>query len=207
MLQFLICYFFTLLFVLMSCSSSSSSSPTAGIVVQQLSGYACSLSFNSRVYNCSLGKNGVSSSKVEGDGCSPAGTYPLRQGYYRKDRIGEGPFAPPFLLMNQTTPIDGWCDDPLDVVNYNKYVTLPFQGSHEDLWLTDSAAYDLMLVIGYNDDPVIVGKGSAIFFHVTETFGPTAGCVALSLGDMQEVLSQLTPDNAFITILPAAAVE
>ena len=122
------------------------------------------------------------------------------------ERIGLAK-APPFLLMNQTAPIDGWCDDPLDVVNYNKYVTLPFQGSHEDLWLTDSAAYDLMLVIGYNDDPVIVGKGSAIFFHVTETFGPTAGCVALSLGDMQEVLSQLTPDNAFITILPAAAVE
>ncbi len=63
--------------------------------------------------------------------------------------------------------------------------------SFENLWLTDSNVYDLFGVIGYNDAPVVTGKGSAIFFHVTDTYGPTAGCVALSRDDLNWVLANL----------------
>jgi L,D-peptidoglycan transpeptidase YkuD (ErfK/YbiS/YcfS/YnhG family) len=50
--------------------------------------------------------------------------------------------------------------------------------------------YDLMAVVGYNDDPPVKGLGSAIFFHVTPDYGPTAGCIALSLQNLTWVLER-----------------
>lgn len=98
--------------------------------------------------------------------------------------------APEFFSMEATLPNYGWCDSPLDPM-YNQFVHLPYHESHENLWLTDSNAYDLFAVIGYNDDPVVPYKGSAIFFHVTETYAGTAGCVAMSLQDIEWVLSRI----------------
>ena len=40
------------------------------------------------------------------------------------------------------------------------------------------------------------GKGSAIFLHLAQpNFGPTAGCVALTLGDALAALKQLKPGD------------
>ena len=59
------------------------------------------------------------------------------------------------------------------------------------MWRAD-ALYDLVLVIGYNDDPVVAGKGSAIFLHLARPdFSPTEGCVALGLDDAMAALAQL----------------
>jgi L,D-peptidoglycan transpeptidase YkuD (ErfK/YbiS/YcfS/YnhG family) len=59
------------------------------------------------------------------------------------------------------------------------------------MWRADRL-YDLVLVIGYNDDPVVPGKGSAMFLHLARPdFGPTEGCVALTLGDALAALAQL----------------
>ena len=45
---------------------------------------------------------------------------------------------------------------------------------------------------GYNDDPVVAGKGGAIFLHVARPdYAPTQGCVALAEGDLREVLRRL----------------
>ena len=52
-------------------------------------------------------------------------------------------------------------DDP----HYNKPVTLPYPASHESLWL-DSPVYDLIVPLGYNDDPAEPGLGSAIYLTV-----------------------------------------
>ena len=68
------------------------------------------------------------------------------------------------LPLRAITADDGWCDAP-DDPNYNRLVKLPYPASAEHMWREDHL-YDLVAVLGYNDDPVVPGKGSAIFLHV-----------------------------------------
>ncbi len=63
--------------------------------------------------------------------------------------------------------------------------------SYEELW-REGHVYDVVIPLGYNDSPVIPGKGSAIFLHVAKPdYAPTEGCVALALSDLLELLSAL----------------
>ena len=146
-------------------------------------------------YACALGRGGVSTHKTEGDGATPVGIFPLREVFYRADRVS----LPRYAFRNKAINLnDGWCDASGDA-NYNKFVRLPLPVSAENLW-RDDHAYDVIVVIGYNDDPVIKDKGSAIFMHVaTPDFAPTAGCVALALPDIIAVIQSLSPDST-ITI-------
>ena len=98
---------------------------------------------------------------------------------------------PYFLNCQATQTTFGWVDAATDPL-YNQFVTLPYNASHEDLYLTDSSVYDLLAVVGYNDDPVVAYKGSAIFFHVASAgYGPTAGCISMALEDLVFVLSSV----------------
>jgi L,D-peptidoglycan transpeptidase YkuD (ErfK/YbiS/YcfS/YnhG family) len=83
---------------------------------------------------------------------------------------------------------DGWCDDPA-YPDYNRPVRLPISASAEALWRED-AVYDIIAVLGWNDDPVQPGRGSAIFLHVAQPdYAPTEGCVALAPDDLRRVLA------------------
>ena len=63
------------------------------------------------------------------------------------------------------------------------------------MWRDDSL-YDLVAVVGFNDDPVVPGKGSAIFLHLARPdYSPTAGCVALGEADLRAALRQLKPGD------------
>jgi L,D-peptidoglycan transpeptidase YkuD (ErfK/YbiS/YcfS/YnhG family) len=169
------------------------------ITVNWLGGWSCELEFQGHVYPCSLGKNGATADKKEGDGKTPFGTFQLRTAFYRKDKTGSVNClnAAEFLKCEETQENFGWVDDPTDPL-YNQFTYLPYPASHEELFLKDSVAYDLMAVIGYNDNPVVPYKGSAIFFHVTNTYGGTAGCVAVSLTDLQTILSRVTESSWMI---------
>jgi L,D-peptidoglycan transpeptidase YkuD (ErfK/YbiS/YcfS/YnhG family) len=132
-----------------------------------------------------VGRSGVAANKREGDGATPAGTFPLASAFYRPDRTG-----PPHsgLLVRALSPWDAWVDDPTDH-NYNRLVSLPYPAHTEQMWLED-AVYDLLVVIGYNMDPVMPGVGSAIFLHIARPdFSPTAGCIAVE----KDVLARLMP--------------
>jgi L,D-peptidoglycan transpeptidase YkuD (ErfK/YbiS/YcfS/YnhG family) len=60
----------------------------------------------------------------------------------------------------------------------------------------DDHLYDLVAVVGYNDDPVVPGKGSAIFLHVAKPdYSPTQGCVALTYQDLLQAIEQLQPGD------------
>jgi L,D-peptidoglycan transpeptidase YkuD (ErfK/YbiS/YcfS/YnhG family) len=135
--------------------------------------------------------------KREGDGATPAGRFPLRRVLYRPDRL---PAPVTRLPIAALTPDDGWCDDPEDP-QYNRPVRLPYAGRHEDLWRAD-ALYDLVVVIGHNDAPVVAGMGSAVFLHLASAdYRPTQGCVALARPDLLELLTGAGPD----TVLEIAA--
>ena len=144
-----------------------------------------------RLFACVLGRSGISTHKHEGDGATPTGRFPLRRVLYRADR---GPAPKTDLAAASIARGDGWCDAPSDA-HYNRPVTLPYPASAESMWRDDNL-YDLVVVIGHNDDPVVADAGSAIFLHVAPSNGdPTAGCVALRHADLLEVLAAVGRDT------------
>ncbi len=155
------------------------------------------LTYQERTLLCALGRSGIvpASDKHEGDGATPAGTYPLRRIWIRKDKFPEGMPSCAGLETRIISVLDGWSDDA-NSANYNRPMTLAYDEkggrvtgeSHERLWREDDL-YDVIVEIGYNDDPPVPGKGSAIFLHVArENMTPTAGCVALQKSDLVELI-------------------
>lgn len=136
---------------------------------------------------CALGKGGAlpADIKREGDGASPIGRWPIRRVMWRADKLDAPTTALPLAPLRTA---DGWCDAAADP-RYNEPVTHPYPASAENLWRDDDV-YDVIVVLGYNDDPVVAGKGSAIFMHVARPdYRPTAGCVALALPDLLALLA------------------
>jgi len=141
---------------------------------------------------CSLGRSGITSEKHEGDGATPLGRFPLRRVLYRPDRLDPPRSA---LSVMPLKPEDGWCDDSGDS-QYNQPVILPYDGHCESLWREDGA-YDVIVVLGHNDAPVVPHGGSAIFLHLaTPGYSPTEGCVAVTRGDLLGLLAAVEPETA-----------
>jgi L,D-peptidoglycan transpeptidase YkuD (ErfK/YbiS/YcfS/YnhG family) len=142
------------------------------------------LSWNGKSRRCAIGRGGVRADKREGDGATPVGRFPLRRVLYRADRLSRPATGLPVLTLDVA---DGWCDDPADPA-YNRPVRLPYPARHEKLW-RDDGLYDVVVVLGHNDDPVRPGLGSAIFLHCAGPGYPaTEGCVALARADLLELL-------------------
>ncbi len=152
-----------------------------------------------RVFRCAIGRGGFISAdeKREGDGATPLGDWPVRCVLYRPDRRGPPDTA---LSVTPIEPDDGWCDAP-DHPDYNCPVKRPFAASFETMW-RDDLLYDVVVILGHNDDPPVPGAGSAIFLHVAKPdYSPTAGCVALQPGDLDAVLKTLGP-GSILRVLP-----
>lgn len=147
---------------------------------------------------CALGKGGVRTVKREGDGATPAGAFAMRRVLYRGDC---GP-APATRLQAMAIAVDdGWCDDPADPA-YNMPIKLPYPARAERLW-RDDRLYDLVVVLGYNDEPAVAGAGSAIFLHVASAdYAPTEGCVALAADDLRRVLAEADASSR-VVVAPA----
>lgn len=143
------------------------------------------------------GRGGVRADKREGDGASPGGIFPLVCAYYRPDRLAPPPTGLPLRALR---PSDGWVDDPADP-QYNRLVSLPYPARHERMWREDGL-YDLVVPIGYNADPPVIGRGSAIFLHVARLdFAPTEGCIAVAREVLARLLASLGPGST-IAIRP-----
>ncbi|MBV9550083.1 MAG: L,D-transpeptidase family protein [Alphaproteobacteria bacterium] len=141
-----------------------------------------------------IGPGGIAVKGREGDGITPRGRFAVREILYRADRVAKPNVKLPLRAIE---PDDGWCDAPHDA-NYNRLVSLPYRNSAEKMW-RDDGLYDLVGVLGYNDDPVVPGNGSAIFLHVARPdYSNTHGCVALAFADLLAALEQLQPGDAVV---------
>ena len=146
---------------------------------------------------CALGPAGMVADKREGDGGTPIAKMPLLTVYYRPDRLARPMTA---LKTVGILPDMGWCDDPASPA-YNRMISLPFDGSHERMW-RDDHAYDICVVLDWNFQNPVPGRGSAIFFHLArDGYPPTEGCIAVSLDDMKDILKRCEPDSVMETAL------
>ena len=159
-------------------------------------------SLGEKRWRCAVGAGGVREDKVEGDAATPVGEFPLRHIYFRNDRL----VLPKVQLpARPITKHDGWCDDPRSPA-YNRLVRIPNEWSHEKMWREDGL-YDVVVVIGYNDDPPEGEWGSAIFLHIArEDMSPTQGCVAFARDDLLELVPLLAPGTR-INVLSLSATE
>ena len=140
---------------------------------------------------CAIGVNGITKNKIEGDGCTPYGSYKFREIYYRADKLGTLKFNNNAF---EISPRDGWCDDP-ESQFYNQFVQFPFSQSAEKLYRGDDL-YDIVCVIDYNINPTKPRKGSAIFLHVAhEDYRGTQGCIALNKKDLLQIAPQINMDT------------
>ena len=130
-------------------------------------------------FKCSIGKNGRTTKKIEGDNKTPKGLYALGPLYYRKDRI----LKPSTKLKKiEIKKNFGWCDD-IKSKFYNKPIKINKKIRHEKLYRNDKK-YDLFIPIKYNSKKPKKNKGSAIFLHLTRDYKKTQGCVAIKEKDM-----------------------
>jgi len=137
------------------------------------------LIFDDFVFKCSVGRNGLTKNKIEGDRKTPLGKFNIGNLYFRKDKC-----KIPNTRIN-CIPIKknmGWCDDPKDTRNYNKLIKISKNIKHEKLYRKDGK-YDFLIPIKYNSKKIIPGKGSAIFIHLTSDYKKTEGCIALKKND------------------------
>ena len=144
---------------------------------------------------CSIGRGGLiaAADKKEGDGATPIGRWPIRGVLLRPDRV-----PPPTELQlpwRWIRPEDGWSDG-IDDPAYNRPVRHPHDFSAERLWREDGL-YDVIVVLGHNDAPVVPGAGSAIFWHCWRDPATTEGCVAIASEDMIALLPKLATADLF----------
>jgi len=144
-----------------------------------------------------LGKNGIGKTK-EGDGRTPSGVYPLGSAFGTADK-------PDGLKLSykQTTKQDYWIDDPASS-DYNRPAT--YAGNPDRRWHSYERLYQPLykyaMVVRYNEDPVVPGKGSAIFLHLWRgPDKPTAGCIAMSERNLLRLMTELDPERS-----PAIAI-
>jgi L,D-peptidoglycan transpeptidase YkuD (ErfK/YbiS/YcfS/YnhG family) len=139
-------------------------------------------------YPCVLGRSGIVIGKREGDGGTPRGRLPLRGVLQRP---GRAPRLRSVLPSRMTRPCEAWCDDVGDR-RYNRLVKRAPDQAEERLWRADRL-YDIVVPLGWNDGPVVRGRGSAIFWHVCRRDKtPTAGCVAVEPEVFRKLLPRLS---------------
>ena len=153
------------------------------------------LLFDDFIFRCSIGKKGLTKNKIEGDKKTPVGIFSLGNLFYRKDRNAKP------LTKLKCIPIEkdmGWCDDVKSKKYYNKLIKSSKNIRHEKLFRRDYK-YDFLIPINYNTKKTVIGKGSAIFIHLTKKFKPTSGCIALNKKDFL-ILLKLINKNTKIKI-------
>ena len=148
------------------------------------------------IFNCSIGKNGLTKNKKEGDKKTPKGKFEIENLYFRKDKIKKPTTNLKCVKIKKNM---GWSNDVNYPKKYNKLIDTRENLKHEKLKRKDYK-YDLLIPIKYNFEKPICGKGSCIFIHLTKNYRPTAGCIALKKKDYL-IMLKLINRNSKIKII------
>lgn len=147
-----------------------------------------------QVIPVTLGRGGILANKREGDGGTPRGVFHPRRLWWRRDRAARPHTS---LPVRPITSTDAWSEDPADR-HYNRNIRIASDAPGDRLMRADHL-YDFIVEIDHNTCPRIKGRGSAVFIHLArENFGPTAGCVGLTRGDMMRLLKRLTAKTRIV---------
>ena len=150
-----------------------------------------------------LGERGISDRKREGDRTTPAGAYGFGPVMY-----GLAPNPGVRYRYHRIVCGDWWVEDPRSPY-YNRFRHVrcgarpPFRVTSEDLSRSPTA-YRHFVVVNYNADPIVPGRGSGIFLHAS-TGRPTLGCVSVALPHLLEVVRWLRPASAPLIVIGARA--
>lgn len=142
-------------------------------------------------YKVNLGVKGLVSpeEKSEGDLKTPTGYYPITFAFGKKNDLTTR------LNFIEIGKNHIWISDTAS----NAYNTIVVDNDgtysnnlvNEKLYRNDDL-YDYAIVIDYNVNPVVIGKGSAIFMHIQRSENHrTAGCVSLSKEDIVKLIEWL----------------
>ena len=154
------------------------------MIIVKKSGY---LKYKNFKFRCALGKGGIKQKEREGDFITPKGKFKLIKIYYRSDRIKKINSTLKKIKIKKNM---GWCDD-VSSNCYNKQIKINKKISHEKLHRKDNV-YDIIVVLNYNLNPIIKGKGSAIFLHVAKkNYNKTQGCIALKKNELLYLISKI----------------
>ena len=154
------------------------------------------LIFDDFIFNCSIGKKGLIKKKVEGDKKTPIGIFSLGNLYFRKDRNKKPQTKLKCIPIKKNM---GWCNDVKSKKYYNKLIKVNKKIRHEKLFRKDYR-YDFVIPINYNTENIKIGKGSAIFIHLSKRLLPTAGCIALRKKDFL-ILVKIINKNTKIKLI------
>ena len=146
-----------------------------------------------------IGRAGFSADKHEGDLKTPQGMYGF--GTMFGQRTNPGVKFPYRQADSQSV----WVDD-VHSPYYNTWQENAALSGEHLAAAGYATAYAYAVDIAYNTSPVVPGKGSAIFLHVS-TGGGTAGCVSIAQSNLLEVLRWLDPAKKPVIVMgPTAAI-
>ena len=129
-------------------------------------------------FKCCIGKNGTTNNKFEGDNKTPKGLFSINKVYYRKDKNIKPITKLDTISINRKM---GWCNDVTNK-KYNRLIKINKNIKYEKMFRKDYK-YDYVVPINFNTKKTKIGRGSAIFIHLTKNYKPTAGCIALKKKD------------------------
>ena len=143
---------------------------------------------------CCIGRSGLKKNKREGDGSTPIGKFKIGKLYWRNDRVKKPETK---LSCKPISKKMGWSTDIKNRL-YNKEIKINRKINHEKLYRKDYK-YNYFILLKYNYDKTIIGRGSAIFIHLTKNYSKTSGCIALLEKDFL-ILAKLINNKTLIKI-------
>ncbi|WP_246942786.1 stalk domain-containing protein [Bacillus pinisoli] len=144
-----------------------------------------------------FGKNGLSKEKAEGDGRTPIGLFGLESSFGTEAKPSDVE-----LPYTKVTSHYFWIDD-VQSSDYNKMVH--YTGNPVVRWNSyeqlNHPLYQYVIVVDYNMNPIIPGKGSAIFLHSWRSdTSPTLGCIAMSQPHLLLLMAKLDPTKKPVVV-------